>query len=151
MEIVSNIALISINETLIVQVVSFLILVFLLNRIMFRPLRRTVEERGALIDRIRKDIDQAEQALETVSAETKKRESAIKADAFEVQASLEASAQQEAGAVLKATSREMDAIRKKAEDDVTKMVDAAKANITEEAERLTVSIMEKMLDRRLAS
>ena len=34
MEIVSNIALISINETLVVQLVSFLLFVFIINRVM---------------------------------------------------------------------------------------------------------------------
>lgn len=151
MEIVSNVALISINETLIVQLVSFLILVFILNRIMFRPLRRTVEERGELIDRIRQDIGQAKQALETVSAEVTQREAAIRKDAFQIQAGLEANAKQEAVAVLTAAGKEMGAIREKAEADVAEMFRAAKSQITGEAERLTVSIMEKMLDRRLAS
>ncbi len=34
MQIVSSIALISINETLVIQVISFLILLFVMNRIM---------------------------------------------------------------------------------------------------------------------
>ena len=45
MHIVSNIALISINETLIIQLVSFLIFLFLINRIMFRPLSHVMVER----------------------------------------------------------------------------------------------------------
>ena len=151
MEIVSNIALISINETLIVQLVSFLILVFVLNRIMFRPLRRTVEERGALMDRIRTDVDRAKQELDAVTTEATKREAAAKEDAFQIKASLQEGAQKEAGAVLKATGKEMDAIRKKAEADVAKMVTAARGDIALEAERLTVSIMEKVLDRRLSA
>ena len=35
MQIVSNVALISINETLVVQLISFLIFLFVINRIMF--------------------------------------------------------------------------------------------------------------------
>ena len=151
MEIVSNIALISINETLFVQLVSFLILVFVLNRIMFRPLRRTVGERSEMVDLIRVGIDQAEQEIAAVTAEATKREAAVKEDAFQAKTALEDSAQKEAAAVLKATGKEMDAIRKKAEADVAKMISAAKSDIVAEAERLTVSIMEKMLDRRLAS
>ena len=48
MQIISNIALISINETLIVQLISFLIFLFVINRIMFRPLRKTVGPRPSL-------------------------------------------------------------------------------------------------------
>ena len=40
MEIVSKIALITINETLVIQLVSFLIFLFVINRMMFRPVSR---------------------------------------------------------------------------------------------------------------
>ena len=49
MQIVTTISLISINETTIVQIVSFLILVFILNRVMIRPLWKTIAERNQYI------------------------------------------------------------------------------------------------------
>jgi len=45
MQIVSNVALISINETMVVQLISFLIFLFVINRVMFRPLRESMHER----------------------------------------------------------------------------------------------------------
>ena len=45
MQIITNIALISINETLIVQLLSFLIFLFIINRVMIRPLRGVMSDR----------------------------------------------------------------------------------------------------------
>ncbi|OQY06422.1 MAG: hypothetical protein B6I22_05580 [Desulfobacteraceae bacterium 4572_123] len=66
MQIISNIALISINETLFIQLISFLIFLFIINRIMFRPLRRIIIERENHIEKINLDIIDAEKFMEKV-------------------------------------------------------------------------------------
>jgi F-type H+-transporting ATPase subunit b len=55
MEIVSNIALITINWTLFHQLIAFLIFMFIMNRIMFRPIQRVMDERDNLIERINQE------------------------------------------------------------------------------------------------
>lgn len=150
MEIVSNIALISINETVIAQLVSFLIFVYVINRIMFRPLRQTMSERENLIKNIKDTIETEKSELETISAEVKKQEATIKKDAFQVRKSLEMAAKEEAASVLATTGQELEAIKQQTEQDVANMIAAARSNLAEEAERLTITIMEKLLDRRLA-
>jgi len=52
MEIISNIALISINETVVVQMLSFLVFMFILNRIMIRPLRSSANDREIYIEKL---------------------------------------------------------------------------------------------------
>jgi F-type H+-transporting ATPase subunit b len=149
MEIVSTIGLITINETMIVQVLSFLLLVFVLNRIMFRPLRKTMAERDDVIEGIRQDIGQVTEELGTVTAEAAKLEDATKKAAFQIRADLEQKAQEEAGAVLKSAGKEMDLLKQRAEADVAKAIEVARGSLADESERLTVAIMEKLLDRRL--
>jgi uncharacterized protein (DUF302 family) len=61
MSIVSNIALISINATMVVQIIIFLVLVWLLNRIMIKPLRLIMAERKEHLKRIENDIVKARQ------------------------------------------------------------------------------------------
>ena len=60
MQIISNIALISINETVIIQVISFLIFLYIINRIMFRPLRNVMADRENHIKMLQQDIVAAE-------------------------------------------------------------------------------------------
>ena len=64
MQIISNIALISINETFIVQIISFLIFLYIINRIMFKPLRSIMADRQNHIKSIQQDIVTADNKLD---------------------------------------------------------------------------------------
>ena len=89
MQIVSNIALISINETLFAQLISFLIFLFIINRIMFRPLKTTMTERGEFIQGLSQGIKDTEKETEDILADLKKRERAVKREAYDLSAKLE--------------------------------------------------------------
>ena len=54
MQIVSNVALISINETFLVQLISFLIFLFIINRVMIRPLRGVMREREEYVEKLKR-------------------------------------------------------------------------------------------------
>ena len=63
MEIISNIALISINETMVVQLFSFIVFIFILNRIMIRPLRSSAHDREIYIENLSVDISNAQKEM----------------------------------------------------------------------------------------
>jgi F-type H+-transporting ATPase subunit b len=59
--------MISINATLFVQVLHFLILVFVLNRVMFRPIMRLMRERGRHIEGLQRESEKLKsEALQLV-------------------------------------------------------------------------------------
>jgi F-type H+-transporting ATPase subunit b len=60
--------MININVTLLIQMVSFLVFVFLMNMVLYRPIRRIVAERQSHIDGQQKAIDEAE-AVKTAAIE----------------------------------------------------------------------------------
>ena len=110
MQIISNVALISINETLLFQLISFLIFLFIINRVMFRPLRQTMREREHYINKVNQDILDAKEELETVIDQTKTEEGVVRQAAFKVSETLEKSANEEAGDILKAARAEIAAL-----------------------------------------
>ena len=77
MQIVSNIALITINETLIVQLVSFLLFLFIINRIMFRPLRKVMTERSTYIETLQREIADQQNELKKISKKIKDSEQKV--------------------------------------------------------------------------
>ena len=149
MEIVSNIALISINETLIVQIISFLIFLYIINRIMFRPLRSVVAERENHIKSIQKDIVVAENKLVSLTDQIREHESAVKREAFAQKAKLEEAGGRQADEIFASTRKELEAARDKAQKEVDAQVLEAKKYIKEESEALALTVMEKVLNRRL--
>lgn len=142
-------ALISINGTLIVQLVSFLLFVFLLNRVMFRPLMDTIKDREAHVDRIKRDIKKYGNEIESLNKAVREKEMAIKAKANEIRSGLEDEGGYEATRILAAAKEEITAIKEKTQDEISAQIDEAKKSLKSEAETIAVGIMEKVLNRRL--
>ena len=148
MQIVSNIALVSINETVFVQLISFLIFLFIINRVMIRPLRRTMSDRDQHIEKIQQEIKNQKSDLESLENEIGKKELSIKTAAFEIKQKIEDSGSHEAAVILSATRREIEALRKKTARDVESKVSDARKYLKQESERLVSDIIAKVLDRR---
>ena len=150
MQIISNIALISINETLIVQLISFLIFLFIMNRIMFRPLRSTMDKRNKHIEAIRLDIVDSGNELENMTNQLKEREAKVRKEAFSLKQEQEKAGKQRASEMFASTKQEIDKIKEKVEAEVDAKILEARKHIKKESETLAVNIMEKILDRGLA-
>ena len=150
MEIISTIGLITINETLIIQLISFLIFLFVINRVMFRPLRTVMSERDNYIQKLKIEIDGTEDELKTVFEQIKEQESAVKKEAGSLKKKLEAAGSLKAGEIFDAAREEIEEMKTTAEKDVDAMISEARKSIKNESEPLATRIMEKLLDRRLA-
>lgn len=150
MYIDSNIALITINETLIVQLVSFLIFMYLLNRVMIRPLRNSIDQRDQFVADIKNDIDNADMELKNVTDLIKEGEIAIRKEAQEMRDKLEASGKQEASKKITAAAEEIAKLKETAEIQINDQIINTRKQLKDEFEVLSVTVMEKILDRRLA-
>ena len=149
MQIIDTVALISINETLIFQVVSFLIFLFIMNRILFRPLRRIMTERETYIENVQKDIIDAQNQFEDLTHQIQKQEKAVRNEAFKQQAKLETAGNQQAAEILTSVRKEINASKEKARKDIDRQIAAARKHIQKEAEALSKSIIETVLHRSL--
>lgn len=151
MQIISNVALISINETLILQVISFLIFLFIINRIMFRPLRNVMTERKSYIDKIQQDVVNAQSEFETLTDRIEKHEINVRNEAFKQKEQLETAGMQQAADIIASTREEINATKAKAQKSVDGQIAAARKHVQTEAESLARKIIAKVLYRSLNS
>lgn len=149
MEIVSKIALITINETLFVQLISFLLFMVIMDRVMFRPLRKVINDRDGYIRKMETEITDAEKELEDVNKKLETESSAIRREALEMKEALEHSGSRKAVEIFDATRKEISGLKDKTEKEIDAQISEATKYIKTESEVLAVSIMEKILDRRL--
>ena len=149
MQIITNIALISINETLIVQLLSFLLFLFIINRIMIRPLRGVMADRARHIENIKQDIVAAEKKLVEKTHQSRKKEDALRNEALHFGFEMEEAGQAEAAAILEQAQSEIVRLRKVADDEIKFQLAEARKKITANAEILARHIMEKVLERSL--
>jgi F-type H+-transporting ATPase subunit b len=151
MEIISNIALITINATLFHQLIAFLIFLFIINRIMFRPLRTVMAERDGLIEKIKLDTTDAGDTLERLNHKLKKRESEVRMEALKIQHELEEKGHQKSDEILRSTLQEIELLKDQNEAHVKGQIMEARKHLQKESEVLAMNIMEKLLGRRVTS
>lgn len=151
MQIISTTALISINGTLIAQVVSFLIFLFIINRIMIRPLQNSMAERDNHIEKMKQDIVDADKNVENISMQLEERKSAVIAEALGITKELDQSGSKKADEIFVSARSEVAALKGKATKEVDAQLAEATKHLKKESEALAINVMEKILDRRLAS
>ena len=148
MEIISNIALISINETLIVQVVGFLVFLFVINRIMFRPLRNVMSDREIHIERVKRDIIQAQKKVASITSQIQEQESAARQNAMALKDDLEANGSQQAKEIFASVKKEIVATSQKVQQEIAVRIAEERQSLEKESQALALNIIDKILDRR---
>ena len=148
MEIISNIALISINETLIVQVVGFLVFLFVINRIMFRPLRNVMSDREIHIERIKRDITQAQKEVASITGRIREQEHATRSEAAALQEDLEADGNEQAKKIFESAKEKIADSRHKAQREISDRIAQERLTLKKEVPPLARAIIAKILDRR---
>jgi F-type H+-transporting ATPase subunit b len=151
MQIVSNIALITINETLIVQLASFLLFLFIINRVMFRPLRKVISERNAYIDTLQQEIAYQQTELKKISKKIRDSEQKVLHEAHVIVLKQEDAGSHEAAEIISATRHEVEALKQKTAKEINDRIMEVDSQLKVEAEALVLRIMEKILDRRIAA
>ena len=151
MEIIATTALISINETFLVQLVSFLIFLFIMNRIMFRPLLSTMEQRDEYVDNVKDEIQTGKEKLTQLLKDLDIQRAQVIKEADTVANALESEGDQQASELIEEARQEIAALRKATEAQVADQVQQARREMTGEVEAVTVAVMEKVLHRRLSS
>ncbi len=150
MEIIQTNALISINATLVVQLVSFLLFVAIMDRLMFRPLRDVVAKRKARMRKLQEEVSVAEDQLTGIEADLEKQKRSLRREALSVNAALEEAAERQIATLFEETSRKTTAMRKEAEMRATEQLQSAREQLQNEAQQLSTVIMQKILQRRLS-
>jgi F-type H+-transporting ATPase subunit b len=149
MEIIATNALISINETSIVQLVSFLIFLYVMNRVMFRPLLSTISQRKELISDFQKDIISGKEDLVRLGKDLDREQAKVIQEAHKVVLSIETKGDQRASEILEEVRQQISELRHETEIRVKDQVRQARMELAGEVEAITLTIMEKVLHRRL--
>lgn len=150
MEIIQNNALITVNATLVFQLISFLILVFILHRVMIKPLRATMQEREDYLDKMETDVESG--AMKLVAMEEKLN--AQKKEFFSQSSNLRKQLMEDANAVgseiLVQARAKVTAELHQATQESNALANEIRKEFTALADELSGDIIGKVLNRRAA-
>jgi F-type H+-transporting ATPase subunit b len=147
MEIISNVALISINETLIVQVGGFLVFLFVINRIMFRPLRNVMSDRDIHIERVKRDITQAQKEVDSITSQIQEQETATRKEALALKDDLENTGSQQANEIFESVKKQITADREKVQQEIEVRIAQERKAVEKESQALALNIIDKIINR----
>jgi len=150
MKIIETIALITINHSLFFQLASFLLLLFVLNRIMFRPLRQVMSDREALLTGMADEISTAEETYTDIGHQIESQENAARREASKLRDEIEESGQKSAAAVLEQARERINELKAKAKEETAAQVAAARQDIEREAAVISDQMIASVLGRRSA-
>lgn len=135
--------------TLILQLLQFLLLIWILNRLMFRPILRLINDRDKHIEKIKQDVENAEREATELANKSMAMEKDARLDAGEERAGLRQEANSQMESIFEDTRKEMDTIMSEAEKEIDTQVEKAKDILHKEAAVLAEEIIEKVIGRRV--
>ncbi len=145
MQVVENVALISINATLVIQLVSFLFFMVLLNRVMIRPLRVIMNERETYIEQVGKDLVDAGDAFDQITVQISRQEEKARTTAFQIRDEIETSGRQSVADLLSKTKSEIDGFRSDAKRETDRKLVEARKDLDAEAEMIADKMVSALL------
>ena len=148
MEIIKTTALITINETLWVQMIGFLIFLFLINRVMFRRVRRNIADREAHFDTLRQDILDLKEEMGALLRQTEAEEQQLKATARQIDEDLRQEGRREARDLINTALEDISVLQQDAEQRLKASVARARLQIESSAQALTAPIIQHLMSRR---
>lgn len=141
--------MISINATLAVQLIHFLLLLFIMNRLMLQPLLKLIREREDYTKRTKSEIKELEVKIGQLQEEFVAKENGARVDAARKRSDIMNQGISESDGYLNKSREEVSAIRDQAEKEVAAEVNKTQPQLEEQASTLVEGIMEKIIGRRV--
>jgi F-type H+-transporting ATPase subunit b len=147
MEIVTQNELVSINATLLVQAVSFLLFLLLIERVMFSPLRRSMEERRVYLTGLRGELERQEREIAAMTALLDRETAEAKREAFVAAEKVAAGGKREAQALMRQVHSEIAALWQAESAAIPLRIARHRERLAQEAEPLAAAMIDKILGR----
>lgn len=143
--------MISINATLILQVIQFLILVFVMNHLLFRPILKLSRERSEHLKKKMDEIENISLEAERLRNELLARELDARRQASKERIDLRSDGMMKVDEFIDESRNQVTTIRATAEEEASTQVSKAEPYLKGEAAALADQIIERVIGRRIAA
>lgn len=143
--------MINVNATLIVQIINFLILIFIINRILFRPIMDIVEKRSAKIKNEEERLNNLEEETRALIEKCSSIEKETRKKAMEQSALLRKEASDQSEEIFNKVKDEINGIRDEADKEIQSKIEEASLSLKKFASDIAEELTEKVIGRRFAS
>lgn len=141
--------MISIDKTLFLQMINFIILMIALNYLLYRPLLGIIEKRKKILESSAQEVERLNKSIEDKQREYEEKLRLAKQDALELKTRLLKEANEEAKAMIDEKRNKIPAMMAEVQERVAKEVESARKILEGQSKELSREIAEKVLGRSL--
>ena len=142
--------MIALDWTLFVQIINFLVLVYLLNMVLFKPIRRVLLERQARLTAYEDEIAGLGDNQQGILGEVDQQLAAARREGLGLREKLRQEGSQEESSLLEQVKKEVDAEWTKVEAKIKKDMAKARKTLQDQAQDFATALSAKILGRKLS-
>ena len=139
----------NLNATLIIQVISFLILVWLLVKILYRPFLSFLDKRSQKVHNMLQETRENQQRAEDNFKDSKAQLKKTREEVLKLKELVEKQSDEHRQKVLQEAEEEAKHIITSSKEDIDRRIREVKRDIKKEIGNFSVSIAEKILDKEI--
>jgi F-type H+-transporting ATPase subunit b len=143
--------MLELNSTIVLQIIAYFLLLYLLNRLLYRPVLRVMDERRKRTEGTLRDAADIEKEVEEGLGAYKKRIKEETVRAQEARAAIKKEAHEKEKEILDRARMEAQKEISRIKEELEKSKATALETLKREARRLSTTIAEKVLERGLTS
>jgi F-type H+-transporting ATPase subunit b len=141
--------MVSLDYSLGIQIINFVLLIFILNRLLYKPLLGMIDKRKQKLADSETEIRRLRETVEHQMAAYEEKLLQAKAAAVEEKNEIIRRGAEEARAITDAVRAEIPKAMEQFQVRMGKEIDAAKRILTSQSQKLSIEIAEKVLGRSL--
>jgi F-type H+-transporting ATPase subunit b len=138
-------------KLIIAQLVNFGILLFLLNKFLYKPVVNMLEERETKINQGLKDAEDASKKLAEASNDSKKIQEKAYADAQDILKNAKEAASAEATEIVSKANNQADRTMKNAKEEASSLKDKTMLEAKKEISDVVILALDKIVDKELTA
>ncbi len=139
--------MVSLDYTILVQMVNFIILIFILNALLYKPILGIIGKRKQKMDESASEIKHMNQTVEQKMAEYEEKVRLAKVDAMEQKNAIVKQGSDVAKGIIDAVRGEIPAMMEQFHAKMEKEVEEARAILHSQSQKISLDIAEKVLGR----
>jgi len=140
---------ISIDYTMLIQMVNFLLLILILNQLLYKPILGIIDKRKKQIQDTEEEIKRLNQSVEERMAAYEEKLRQAKMDALEKKTEIIKEGAEQAKGLIEAAKSEIPGMMEKFHSEMNREVTEARNILTGQSKNISIEIAEKLLGRSL--
>ncbi len=139
--------MIDLNYTLLIQMINFLLLIFILNLLLYKPITKIIDERNKKIEDSKSEVESLDEQAELKIADYEEKMRQARQEAMSQRNEVKEEGEEAGKEIVEATRGEISTMIEGFKATLANEREAARNVLRDQAKKIAVEISEKVLGR----